>query len=225
MVYNGTSWSQPQIVDSNPGSGFFSVSCPTISFCLAVDGSSDSTTYNGSTWSTAHGVDPNGSILSSELTDVSCATASFCVAMDGADHSITYNGSSWAQPQTLNTPGGQQPVVPYVSCASATLCVGAGSINGTSEYLVTYDGSTWSNPLPAERSPDEYKAVSCVSGPFCLVLDAGSYVVSYDGSSWSSPQNVEPLTEAALPTAISCASASFCMAVDSAGNALSSTKP
>jgi hypothetical protein len=223
MVFNGTSWSAPQSVDPNSGAGFFSVSCPTTSFCMAIDGAANAISFNGSTWSAAQPVDPNSSELSSELTSVSCATATFCVALDGADHSIAYDGSSWGQPQTLNTTGGQQPVVPYVSCASTTLCVGAGSINDTSEYLVTYDGSTWSSPVPAQSSPDEYIAVSCASGPFCMVLEAAGHDVTYDGSTWSGRQQVEPLTEAALPTAVACASASFCIVVDSAGNALTST--
>jgi hypothetical protein len=223
MIYNGTSWSAPQSVDPNTGAGFFAVSCPTTSFCMAVDGASNYIDYNGTSWSTAAGIDPNNTALSSELTEVSCASPTFCIAVDGADHSIVYNGTSWGQPQTLNTPGGQQPVIPYVSCASSTFCVGAGSINDTSEYLVTYDGSACSNPIPAESNPDEYIALSCVSGPFCMVLEAGGHMVLYNGSTWAHPEQIEPLTEDALPTAVSCASASFCMSVDSAGNDLIST--
>jgi hypothetical protein len=223
MIYNGTSWSQPASIDPNSGAGFFSVSCPTASFCMAIDGAANAMSYNGTTWSAPAPVDANSSVLSSELTSVSCASPTFCVALDGADHSITYNGTAWGQPQSLNTAGGQQPVVPYVSCASSTLCVGAGSINDTSEYLVTYNGSNWSSPVPAKDTPDEYIAVSCSSAPFCMVLEAGSHIVTFDGSTFAAPEQVEPLTEDALPTAVSCASASFCMAVDSAGNALIST--
>jgi hypothetical protein len=220
MVYNGSTWSAPQSVDPQNGASFFSVSCPTTSFCLAVDGNSNFTAYNGTTWSSAQPVDPNSNDLTSELTSVSCASATFCVASDGADDSITYNGTAWGQPQTMNTPGGQQPVVPYIGCATTTLCLGVGSINDTSEYLVTYNGSNWSSPVPAQSSPDEYIAVSCSSAPFCMVLEAGGHDVTYDGSTWSHPQQIEPLTEDALPTAISCTSGSFCLAVDSGGNAL-----
>ena len=225
ITYNGTAWSQPQSIDPNSGAGFFSVSCPTATFCMAVDGSANAVSFNGTTWSTPAPIDPNSSELSSELTSVSCASPSFCVAMDGADDSITYNGSAWGQPQTENTSGGQQPVVPYVSCGTTTLCVGAGSINDTSEYLVTYDGSSWSSPVPAEDTPNEYIATSCApSGSFCMVLEAGGHDVIYNGSTWAHPQQIEPLTEDALPTAISCVSSSFCMAVDSGGNALITTQ-
>jgi hypothetical protein len=224
MIYNGSSWSQPASIDPSTGAGFFSVSCPTTTFCMAVDGASNAISYNGTAWSAPAPVDSStSSILSSELTSVSCASPTFCIALDGADHSITYNGTAWGQPQTMDMPGGQQPVVPYVSCASAMLCVGAGSINDTSEYLVTYNGSNWSSPVPAKDTPDEYIAVSCSSAPFCMVLEAGSHIVTFDGSTFAAPEPVEPLTEDALPTAVSCVSASFCMVVDSGGNALIST--
>ena len=231
MVYNGTSWTQPQSVDPKSGSQFFSVSCPSATFCLVVDGASDSTTYNGSTWSPAQGVPngwgpaesggPNGSVLSSRLTQVSCATPASCVAVDGSDHSITYTGTSWGQPQYVDAGGSLQgPLVPYVACASTTFCIGAGSINATSEYLVTYDGSSWSKPLPSDSSPNEYHAVTCASGPFCMVLEAAGNTVSYNGMSWSHAQHVEPLTSAGQANALSCASASFCVAVDNLGYAL-----
>ena len=222
VVYNGTTWSQPQQVDTNTGSGFFSVSCPTTTFCMAVDGASDSATYNGTSWSTAAPVDPStSSILTSELTEVSCASPSFCVTMDGAGHRRLQRDGV-GHPQTLTAGnGGRPPVVPYVSCASATLCVGAGSVDSTSEYLATYSGSSWSGPLPSDHSPNEYDAVSCVSGPYCLVLEAGGKTISTtDGSSWTKAQPVEPSTSYALPTAVSCASSSFCMAVDNLGYAL-----
>ena len=37
----------------------FAVSCPTTSFCMAVDGDFNGYTYNGSTWSAAQVIDPN----------------------------------------------------------------------------------------------------------------------------------------------------------------------
>ena len=70
-------WSVPQLID--PSGNFASVSCPSPSFCVAVKGSGDVSTYNGASWSSPKVIDPSG-----VLTSVSCPTARFCVAVDYA---------------------------------------------------------------------------------------------------------------------------------------------
>ena len=51
--YDGTTWSQPTGLSSSAGQPD-SVSCPTVSFCMAVDAQDSSAfLFNGSTWSSA----------------------------------------------------------------------------------------------------------------------------------------------------------------------------
>ena len=54
-----------------------SVSCPTASFCAAVDESGYALTYDGSSWSKPVSIEPSGAPGA-----VSCPTASFCAAVD-----------------------------------------------------------------------------------------------------------------------------------------------
>jgi hypothetical protein len=49
LTYDGTSWSSPDSIDA--ANQIISVSCPTTSFCVAVDSVGNVFTYNGSSWS------------------------------------------------------------------------------------------------------------------------------------------------------------------------------
>jgi hypothetical protein len=80
------------------------VSCPSASFCVAVDAYGNGVTFNGSSWTAPANIDATNG-----LTSVSCPSASFCVAVDGAGNALTFNGSAWAAPANillllLNTP-------------------------------------------------------------------------------------------------------------------------
>ncbi|MCL5948469.1 MAG: IPT/TIG domain-containing protein [Actinobacteria bacterium] len=82
-------WSAPTKIIPTVGSGYLaSVSCPTTTFCAAVDDSGYALTYNGSTWSTPLSVDGNNILYS-----VSCPTTIFCMAVDDSGNSLTYGGS------------------------------------------------------------------------------------------------------------------------------------
>jgi len=63
IVYNGSSWSAPTAIDhEEEGPGVLnSVSCPTASFCVAVDDDGNAFTYDGSSWSSAANVDETAS--------------------------------------------------------------------------------------------------------------------------------------------------------------------
>lgn len=96
-AYNGTDWSFPVIVDEN--NFISSVSCPTATFCAAVDGllpqgfgtgtgTGQVLTYNGIDWSAApEEIDPGGIIQS-----ITCPAPDFCVAVDQTGHAIIGTG-------------------------------------------------------------------------------------------------------------------------------------
>ena len=61
-------WSSPTLVDSG-GGGLSSVSCPTVKFCVAVDGAGRAVIHKrNNKWEAPSHVDPGGA-----LTSVSCA--------------------------------------------------------------------------------------------------------------------------------------------------------
>ena len=84
------SWSSAHNVDST--NKLSSVSCPTASFCAAVDQQGNTLTYNGTSWSAPTNVD------SSPMDSVSCPTPSFCTALDFSGRALTYNGG-WSSSQ------------------------------------------------------------------------------------------------------------------------------
>jgi hypothetical protein len=74
-TFNGTSWTKAAWFEGNP---LMAVSCPTVSFCLAVDDEGGSDPYNGSTWGGVVGHEPGPY----QWTSVSCVSSTFCVALD-----------------------------------------------------------------------------------------------------------------------------------------------
>lgn len=77
-------WSAASNVDGS--SVLSAISCPTTTFCAAVDQSGYEFTYNGSTWTKNH-IDP-----SKTLSSVSCPTTTFCVAVDQAGDDVVLTG-------------------------------------------------------------------------------------------------------------------------------------
>jgi hypothetical protein len=131
LTYNGSFWSAPTNIDgTNP---LVAVSCPSASFCSAVDNNGSALTYNGSSWSAPSDID-----FTTYLTSVSCASASFCAAVDYYGSALSYNGSFWSAPIRI--------VLAFasVSCPSASFCA-----------AVDYNGNalTYSPPPPANVSP------------------------------------------------------------------------
>jgi hypothetical protein len=105
------------------------VSCPSATFCVAIDGSdadgSDALTYNGTSWSAPVHIGP-------AVDGVSCPSATFCVAVDKNGDALTYNGTSWSAPTKIG--GG----LTSVSCSSATFCVAV----GYGDIALTYTTAT-----------------------------------------------------------------------------------
>jgi hypothetical protein len=194
----GSSWSSPSDIDGSNTLG--SVSCPSASFCTAVDDEGHALIYNGSSWSSPSDID-----TSNRLSSVSCPSASLCTAVDDEGHALTYNGSSWSSPSKVDT-----HELTSVSCPSATFCAAV----DTTGNALTYNGSSWSSPLKVANN--ELISVSCPSASFCAAVDVVGNALTYNGTTWSSPSDVDGSN---LLISVSCPSASFCAAVDVEGNA------
>ena len=91
-VYRDGSWTLVPI--SNSGNGLDKISCPTTSFCVAVDGPDPSgntghgrlSVFNGTTWTKPVTVEHHGALVS-----VACPRPGRCTAID--EHGTVYTGT------------------------------------------------------------------------------------------------------------------------------------
>jgi Bacterial Ig-like domain (group 3) len=198
------------------------VSCPTASFCMAIDDGGNAITWDGTSWSapmTVSGID-------GILTTVSCSSASFCMAADLSGEILTWDGTSWSAPAPMD-PDNFEDGAGLLSCVSASFCFATGdgyvykwsggswsAWNGTS--WSTWTGSEWS-ASPVIIDSDFFWSLSCPTVSFCAAVDTSGNAYTWNGTSWSAPSSLNDQEDGLL--SVSCASASFCMAVGDPGNA------
>ena len=203
MVYDGAVWNAPTEIDGSQQ--LDSVSCPTASFCVAVDGGGSAVTFDGTAWSVPIDVDPRNS-----LSSVSCPSASFCVAVDTSGSALSYAGGAWSAPVSVD-PGHS---LSAISCSSTSFCLAVDA----NAYYATFDGGGWSAAQPMVI--EQLTSVSCPSASFCTAVNDGNgWAPTYDGSGWTGGQLASAEQNGQL-LAVSCASSSFCMTVDNDGNAV-----
>ena len=137
-VWNGTDWSVMLI--PSPGASddaLTSVSCVSMSSCVAVGYTSNGSAYetlleswNGLEWSVAPS--PDAGAVDDELYSVSCVSMSSCVAVGYTDTGparVTlveqWNGTVWS---VMSSPSpGEDDALYSVSCVSAWDCIAVGS--------------------------------------------------------------------------------------------------
>lgn len=195
------------------GGNLSAVSCPTTSWCLAVDSSGQFLLDSSGSWTLGAPADPGVS-----LTGVSCTSSSFCLAVGSSGDAIEYDGSAWSSPVSVSSASGG---------LAAVSCVADGPGSSTTVFCAAVDGegnaytldhgswSTGTNLL----GDDALTSVSCVSSAFCVAAGYDGQVVEYDGA-WGSATQVIAGEYATSDTieSVSCASESFCMAVDENGD-------
>ena len=174
FVYSGTGWTGGDYGVLNQG---VSVSCPSTTWCVAVDSGGSSATYDGSSWQRGTAYDPNGNGFNS----ISCASSTTCVAIDNFANYVSYDGTNWSDPQPVGAP------VYALSCASASYC--AAESDGSD--IRTFDGNSWSDPVTIDPSQGGPLALSCPSGSFCALADSTGAFLSYHGAGWSKPSQLQ----------------------------------
>ncbi|MGO8872783.1 MAG: hypothetical protein ACLQPH_15530 [Acidimicrobiales bacterium] len=213
LVFNGTSWTNPVAIDSSAHASAVGVSCPTTTFCAAVDNGGNAFTYSGSTWT------PTTTADSNQLEAVSCASSTFCVAVDNSGGFISWNGTSWGQESVIDNSSNGNTIFRAVSCPTTTFCAAVDD-NGA----FTYNGSTWSSLTPlggnndsnGEGPPD---ALSCASAKFCLAAGNDGGIYEYNGSAWSTKAKAISSDDSVVsPTSLSCTFSLFCMGIDNGAN-------
>jgi len=201
-LFDGHHWS-PAGTDASQLSA---VSCPSTSFCMALDYWGDFVTYDGNTWSAPQQTTDYSSTGSFLGGEVSCPTPASCLAVDDRGSVVTWTAAGgWGTPRVLLSWHSAYPdVQPTISCPAPTDCVVV-----VGETAFTYDGSVWSTGTPVSGSP--LARVSCPTTMWCLAVDvAGNAWVDTDGQWSTSATSLDP---DGLVLA-SCSSPSLCLAVD-----------
>ncbi len=196
---SGTSWSPPSAIDG----AMVSVSCPTASFCMAVDSNGRVLHFNGTTWAAPLSIDG-----SNYLSSVSCPTVTFCMAVDRGGNALSFNGTTWAAPLSID---GTHSLY-SVSCPTVSLCK---AVDGSGNAL-SFNGSTWAAPLSVD-STNEISSISCPTTSFCMAVDGSGKALGFNGSTWATPSLIDSV---GYFTSLSCPTASFCMATDNFGDVL-----
>ena len=181
-----------------------SVSCPSTSFCMAIDTEGSAFHYDGKNWSAADMIGTG-----QPLKSVSCASSSYCVAVDTSGYAFIYN-DTWSTGSQFDTSG--EPV--SVSCPSSSFCM----VVDNNANAFVYNGKTWSDSESVGIA-SKLTAVSCTSDAECIAVDAEGNGSRYNGTEWTA-YSANPISANSL-NSVSCTpnSGSFCMAVDNAGNA------
>jgi hypothetical protein len=238
LTYSGHSWGAPALIDDgakNPELesvtgqptyvGLRDISCPSASFCIAVDDSGRTLTYAGRLWGAPLSPSPSGG-----GGPVSCASPVFCARAYANDVQV-YRGGSWGAPEEVvaTTPrSSERGTFDDVSCPSPSFCAAVGHASGGSTLVgdvggpATYNGHSWSRMrfLDATGPFKGRMAVSCPTPSFCVATDGDGKALTYSGHSWSKPVTIDRNHE---PVVVSCPTPSFCVAVDNDGRALYGT--
>ncbi len=227
-AWNGSTstWTNPANVDPAPltapaGTEMYiaSVSCPTASFCNAVDDYGRALSWT----STSGWTSPQDIYGNIQMPSISCGTSTFCVAVGSEDevtYALTPSGAttpSWEGPVTIDPSRNSNSVtIRSVSCTSSTFCMAVDSGVGTCFGCSTGDalfwnGTSWSAPAPVD-SAYGFSQVSCASSSFCSAIDYGGNVWTWTGgNNWTEHQNVVQ-SDSGNPV-VSCGSPTFCAAI------------
>ena len=206
-VVSSSPWSTGTLAET-PQADPTSVSCPTASFCAAIDRFGNEMTYNGVSWNAPSLVDPDAGGIGSPM--ISCVSAAFCAVVDTFGNALIFNGKAWSAPDFIDT----DYALDSVSCASVSFCIAVDLYGSAFEY----DGGTWTELAKPVDLGHEVTSVSCPSAKFCVAVDNSGFDVVYNGTSWSSA--VQTNVSGAELASVSCFSSTFCAAVSARGNAV-----
>ncbi len=121
IVWNGTSWTRPRLVDRSSGAPVDNASgAPADNASGApVDNASGAPVDNAS-----------GAPVDNMVTAVSCTGATFCMGTDSGGRSLTFDGATWSSPVRV----GAGAALNSVSCVSASFCVAVDAAGNAYAY-------------------------------------------------------------------------------------------
>jgi hypothetical protein len=205
---SGPAWGRSFGIDrrSDAPNGITQVSCPSTTFCAAVDGSGRALVFKGTKWSPARAIDADPSGFSG----LSCPTTTFCIATDTDGFAVTWNGKRWSAPKQIDPTQDQGELQLFVSCATRSFC---GAVDSFGEAL-TWHGHGWARHLVTDQYGNgvDFSGLSCPTKSFCVAVDGNGDAVTWDGAKWSKPRLIDDLGNLNV---VSCSSPKFCAAAGS----------
>ena len=239
--WNGSAWTVVTGATVPTGSALLSVSCSSVTSCVAV-GETEGTTlveqWDGNSWTVVASPNMNA-FMSTSLYSVSCTSAIFCKAVGQAYFgnsvyapvALNWNGASW----TLDTPpdpagGGYFNAV---SCTSSSTCTAVGiGADGDSGLIEQWNGTAWSavaSPKPAGLTSVAFSGVSCIGPAWCTTVGYGyngtvyqTLIEMWSGGAWNVVSSPSQGSDSNYLQSVDCFSATSCSAVGysspSAGN-------
>ncbi len=185
-----------------------SVSCPTDTFCKAVDDFGKVFTYANGVWS-ATSVQLSGTPAQG-TPRLSCATPQFCVAVaQGASGVVYYKftASGWSTATGVGTAADAAPR--SLVCTLASFCL----LTTNKGSAARFDGnSTWTVKQVVQTVQVPIFAGCAPATTTCQAIDQNVKGYSTgDGVTWSSSTDLRGTTLSA-PSSVSCLAADLCVA-------------
>ncbi len=191
------------------------VSCPSTTWCAAVDQNGNAFTYSNGAWSGP--VPVSGA---SEFDGLSCPTTTFCIAVSYLDGYTTYNGTSWSA-MVIPKFGGGESSFTGVSCPTTTYCAASDFLSGD---IDVYNSGAWTQITSGVSIAGQgMPTVSCLPGlKTCMMVDNyGNYSDTTNGSTWSASKlsGYDPMPGLTYQGVACLASNGQCMVADGNGYA------
>jgi hypothetical protein len=202
------------------------ISCPTTSFCAAVDQIGNAVvstdpTGGASTWSVVD-VDGRG-----RLASITCPTEDLCLAGDTDGNVVSSTDPTGGASAWSVAPVDPSHDVDGISCPTTSFCVAADQGGHVLTSADPTGGAAAWQIEDVDYAP--LMGVSCPTTTSCVVVDYyGSTLLSRapaGGPSAWSRTSVDEYEGWEGPTGVSCASATSCVVVDGVGEVISSTDP
>jgi hypothetical protein len=216
-------------VTIDPGTYINKISCPSVSLCVAVDGSggiltSTNPTGGATAWTR---VDVDGS---TSVWGVSCASVVLCVAVDADGGILTSTNPAGGASAWTRVDVDGSTLIWAVSCPSASLCV-AGDEAGEvlSSTNPTGGIAAWQASAVGQGG---IGVISCAGITVCVAGDATGQLLSSSSPSAGSPRwSVTSSDPGHWMAGLTCTKGSkggrdsLCVATDSAGDVLTNSNP
>ncbi len=220
--------------------GFFSVSCPSASMCVAVDSIGNAFVTTDPAAANPAWTETNIN-QGSPLTAVSCFSESLCVAVDQSGRALVSHNPAAATPNWSIAFIDTQ-ALGAVTCSAANLCV---AVDHAGKAIVTTNPAaahpTWraaTIDTDVNEGDTNFQSVSCVGTSLCVAVGyrvpGGFYhervaITTNPAAAtptWTGADAVDFGVEiGAAPYAVSCPTTSFCLMVDDHGRGIVSTNP
>ena len=179
--FDGSSWTD--LADLGTAD-WVRVSCPTATFCAAINSVGQASTWDGTSWSEPATVVPHAG------SGLSCPSADYCLATDTGGAAASYTHGRWNHYRTI--PVGT-PIL-RISCVTADFCVG--TVNTDSRKgggVVIRRNGHWGRiqqvGKPALGTRRGLVDLDCVTTTFCAGIDfthSNDVLVSvFNGSVWT----------------------------------------